>query len=391
MSRPVRTAEILAVGTELTTGGIRDSNSGDLASDLTARGVDVRRMTALPDRLDDVRAAFEGALERVDLVVSTGGLGPTPDDLTREAIAAAMDEVPEVDPTLEAWLREMFDRRGLQMPDANLKQAWLIPSAEALPNQNGTAPGWWVEATSGGVIVALPGPPREALPIWRDEAIPRLAARGLGDDRATRTLRVTGVGESALADLIGEGLLRAENPQIATYVRPDAVDVRFSAVATDGRPASEIVDDAVTEVWPRIGEHVFAEGEETWLDALAGRLEGRDVAVVEIGTGGQVGALIAGAEWCVFAESVAPRSEMARAHADLRAFASRVREVAGTRIGLAVRARERAADTAVAIAIDLDGDLSQVSRTAFQRGETGRRRAALVACAELWRRLGEGA
>jgi nicotinamide-nucleotide amidase len=391
MERPILSAEIVAIGTELTTGATRDSNSGDLAADLTARGVAVARVTTLPDRFDAVCDAIRGALERVDLVITTGGLGPTPDDLTREAIASVCGSVPEVDPELERWLASLFERRGLVMSDSNRKQAWLIPDATALPNAAGTAPGWWVDRSDGRVIVALPGPPSEMRPIWRDGAIPRLRARGLGDDRATMTLRLTGIGESALADLIGEELLRATNPEIATYVRPDAVEVRVSAVGTDGRAAVRIVDEALAGLLPRLSEYVFARGDETWIDALATRLRGRSLAIVEIGTAGQLTALLGAAPWLLSAETVAPGSPRARSLGDLRRSAERARTVAPADVGLAVRARERGGDTAVTVAIAIDGETSRASRTAFQRGDSGRRRAALVACAELWRRLsGEG-
>src|SRR5215207_1969351 len=123
--RRITTAVLLAVGSELTTGETRDSNGGELAGSLARAGVTVRRITALPDHLPAVTAAFADALDEVDLVVSTGGLGPTPDDLTREAVAAAIGETPSIDPELEAWLRGLFDRRGMALPEVNLKQAWL--------------------------------------------------------------------------------------------------------------------------------------------------------------------------------------------------------------------------------------------------------------------------
>ncbi|MGZ8438636.1 MAG: competence/damage-inducible protein A, partial [Candidatus Limnocylindrales bacterium] len=153
------TAEILSIGSELTVGDTRDTNAGELARSLTALGVRVGRLTALPDVLDAVSEAVSLAMTRSDLVVSTGGLGPTPDDLTREAIAAACGETPFVDPALEAWLRELWRRRGLPFPELNLKQAWRIQSATVLENPNGTAPGWLVTRADGHVIVALPGPP----------------------------------------------------------------------------------------------------------------------------------------------------------------------------------------------------------------------------------------
>ena len=122
------------MGSEITVGETRDTNAGDLARELTGLGVDVGRLTALPDDLPSVRDAFGAALERADLVVATGGLGPTPDDLTRESVAALVGETPTVDPDLERWLVDLFERRGLPMVDSNRKQAWLIPSATAIPS-----------------------------------------------------------------------------------------------------------------------------------------------------------------------------------------------------------------------------------------------------------------
>ena len=137
MAWEIRTARFLAVGTELTTGATRDTNSGDLARELTSLGVRVLSTMSLPDDLASVAGAFREAMAEADLVVSTGGLGPTPDDLTREAIAAACGVEPFVDPDLLAWLEEMFTRRGAPMPEANRKQAWLIEGATALHNAHG--------------------------------------------------------------------------------------------------------------------------------------------------------------------------------------------------------------------------------------------------------------
>jgi nicotinamide-nucleotide amidase len=387
MTRAIASAEILSVGSELLVGETRDTNSGDLAADLSSRGVQVTRMSALPDRLEVVADAFRAALDSVDLVVSTGGLGPTPDDLTREAIAQVCGLEPRVDPELERWLRDMFERRGLAFAATNIKQAWLIDGAESLPNANGTAPGWWVQRPEGKVIVALPGPPREAWPIWQQEVVPRLEARGVGADRYAETLRLTGIGESALVDLIGEERLRAANPVVATYARVDAVDVRISATGVGGHSARHLVEAMLAELLPRLEGFIFARGDETWVDALARRLAGRTLAIVEIGTAGQLGALLGRAEWLVVGELLGGGSPLAAEHRGAEAYATRVREVAHSDVGLAVRVRERGGDTAVTIAVALDGQVTQVTRTAFLGGESGRRRAALLACAELWTRL----
>ena len=136
-SRRLLTAETLSIGTELTVGDTRDTNAGELARSMTALGLRVGRLTALPDDLAVVTEAFRTAMARSDIVVSTGGLGPTPDDLTREAISAAVDEAVSVDPVIERWLRRLWARRGMPFPEMNLKQAWLIASAKYVPTPPG--------------------------------------------------------------------------------------------------------------------------------------------------------------------------------------------------------------------------------------------------------------
>lgn len=392
--RPILAAELLAIGSELTTGEIRDTNGGDLAHELDRLGVSMTRLVALPDDLPTVTGAFREALGRADLVVSTGGLGPTPDDLTREAIAAACDELPSVDPTMARWLRDIFDRRGLVMPDRNLKQAWLIPSATALPNPVGTAPGWWVDRPDGRVIVALPGPPREIQAMWRDHVLPRLHERGAGAGAAVRTLRLTQIGESHVAEMLGDTLLHGENPRVATYAKADAVEVRISARderggPSGGRTAGEIVAETASAIEERLAGHVFAHDDETWVDALGAALDGLTLACAEIGTGGTLAALIGEAPWFLYGEVTAPGSSATRRDRDLRAAARRVRDIAGADVGLAVRARERGKDTQVAIAVAIGRRTTLGRRLAFLTGPMGRRRAALAACAELWARLSE--
>lgn len=382
--RPLERAEILAVGSELTNGWTRDTNSGDLARELTELSVEVRRTTALPDDLELVTDSFARAMTSADLVISTGGLGPTPDDLTREAIAAACGLEPAVDAELLAWLNGLFERRGMRMPDSNNKQAWLVPGAVALSNAHGTAPGWWLERPDGVVVIALPGPPREMWPMWREQVVPRLRQRGLGADRAWHTLRLTGVGESQLVTLIGRRLLHSANPTVATYARPDAVEIRVGAVAEHGQSAQAIVDRTVADLRRRVGRFVFAEGDVGWPEALAMRLGGRTLGVVEIGTDGQVIALLGGAPF--FAAG-----ELVRMDDPLDHLAAAVRRWAHADVGLAVRAAEGRQDTAVSVAIDTADEHHAEERTVFLAGTEGRRRAALAACAALWDWLGRPA
>ena len=408
-ARSLLTAELLSIGSELTVGDTRDTNAGELARSLTTAGVRVTRLTALPDDLEAVIEAFRIGLGRVDLVVSTGGLGPTPDDLTREAIAAVCGETPAVDPDIEAWLRELWHRRGMPFPELNLKQAWRIPSADALPNPNGTAPGWFVHRDDGRVVVALPGPPREMRPMWADEAVPRLTRLGLGGPVASRTYRLTGIGESQVAEILGEALLRATNPIVATYARVEAVDVRISAVTDASESAEALVARAADAVLGYLSSYVWATGDTTWGNAIGARLAelGWTLGTVEIGTGGSVAALFADAPWLRFAEAVSLDAPVATAHGvpdddeepdtgaetgpsdDLLAFARRARELGGAEVGVAVRARPRTGDTAVSIAVSTPDGERQVRRVVFLTGPLGRSRAALAVAAVLFEVLRE--
>jgi nicotinamide-nucleotide amidase len=387
-ARPLRTAELLSIGTELTVGETRDTNAGDLARSLTGIGIVVGRIQAVPDDLATVRDAIAAAVARADLVVSSGGLGPTPDDLTRESIAAVVGEDPVADPELEAWLRELWSRRGMPFPEMNLKQAWLLPSAAALPNPNGTAPGWWVERADGGVIVALPGPPREMRPMWTDHVLPRLAARGSGVPMASRTLRLAGIGESQVADLLGEEMLRATDPIVATYARSDAVDVRISARDVPGErtatTAAERVAAMTDRVLAQLGGHVWAEGETTWPEAVEAALTERSqtLAVVEVATGGSLAALLGDRPWLRFGESLAAETATARSHATgeaLEHLARRGAELGEAEIGIAVRARARGADTAISVVVVGPGWVHRERRMAFLGGSNGRIRAGLAA------------
>lgn len=382
--RSLATAELLAVGAELLVGDTRDTNSGDVAASLTELGVEVKRISQLPDDLGVVTDAIRTALGRVDLVVTTGGLGPTPDDLTREAIAAATGTTPTVDAELEAWLRELWSARGLPFSESNLKQAWLIPGATALPNPHGTAPGWWV-AFGEQVVIALPGPPRELRPMWQEQALPRLAARGMGVDRAATTLHLTAIGESALADVIGGDLLRGDNPRIATYAKADSVDLRISAVSADGRTASQIVEAALAALQERVHDYVFARDANGWVEALTDRLHGRELATIEVGTSGYLGMLLGAAPWLVRAEQ---RRAATWAEVTAASLAQRLANDSGAAAVIAAVALEAGTDMRVEIALVIDGRLSTADVSVFRGGDAGRRRAANAAIAELWRTLG---
>ena len=389
-ARPILRAELLAIGTELTVGETTDTNSGELARSLVALGVTVTRVSNLPDDLAVVVEALRTALGRADLVVTTGGLGPTPDDLTREAVAEVCGETVAVDPDTLAWLEGLWARRGHPFPTVNIKQAWRIPSSTSLDNPNGTAPGWWVDRPDGTVIALLPGPPREMRPMWADQVVPRLAARGVGGDSDVRTLRLAGIGESQVAERLGEELLRTANPVVATYARHEAVDVRISARADGPRTAAEMADSAEAAVIAAVGDFVWARGDASWAKALDKALAaaGWTLATTERGTDGALVTLLRGMHAMRRSEVTSPAAgERAWApsyegEAELRE-AERVRTEAGTDVGLAIHATEDGNDTPVVIAVVTPTGRHAERRLAFQRGRQGADRAAINGAAVL--------
>lgn len=392
-SRRILVAELLAVGSELTFGETTDTNSGDLARFLVARGVRISRVTDLPDDLEVVTDALRTALARADLVITTGGLGPTPDDLTREAVAAVCGEDVMVNQATLDWLKDLWARRGAPFPSVNVKQAWIIPSATSLPNPNGTAPGWWVDRPDGRVIVTLPGPPREMRPMWGEQVLPRLTDRGVGADLVVRTLRLHGVGESQVAEVLGEELLRATNPVVATYARHEAVDVRISARSDGERSAEARADEAEAVVDAALGAFVWARGATTWADAVGEALavRGWTLAAAERGTAGALVALLRGMEAVRLVQVVndAPPTDPDLARAAVLADAHTVREASGAEVGFAIRALPRTSDTRVLIGIVTpDGEVTD-ERLAFQRGQQGADRAAIAGTAVLLATLRE--
>ena len=278
-------AELLSIGTELLLGQIVDTNSAYLAGRLASLGIDLLHTSTVGDNLGRATDTVRRAIERSDLVVCTGGLGPTEDDLTREAIAAALGETPAVDPALDAELKAWFAGRGTPMPGRNRKQAWLIPSARPLANPLGTAPGWDVRR-SGTRIIAMPGVPREMTRMWEVEVEPTL---GSGSVLRWRTLKLLGIGESSVEEALDE-LVHSTAPTVATYAKNDGVHVRITDKGTDASAVSGRIEAMDRTIRERIGKHVWGTDDDT-LGTVVGRaLAGRGwrLAVAEAVTGGEI-------------------------------------------------------------------------------------------------------
>jgi competence/damage-inducible protein CinA-like protein len=257
-------AEIVSIGTELLLGTITDTNASYLAQRLAPLGIDCYYVSQVGDNLDRLVGTLERAHKRSDLVITTGGLGPTQDDLTREAIAALLAETMTVVPALERDLRAFFERRGVQMPERNLKQATLIPSAQVLPNPVGTAPGWWVTTEDAGgtrILVAMPGVPFEMKRMWEHEVEPRLRS-GSHSVILSRTLKTLGLGESAVEAKV-QDLMTGSNPTLAPYAKPDGVHLRITAKADDPAAAERMIAGLESEVRARLGEAIYGADDES--------------------------------------------------------------------------------------------------------------------------------
>jgi nicotinamide-nucleotide amidase len=302
-------AELISVGTELLLGQLVDTNAAYLASELPALGIDCYYISQVGDNLDRLVETLRRAVTRSDLVTLTGGLGPTEDDLTREAIAALLGETMVVQPELEAQLRERFARMGRQMPASNLKQAALIPSAQAIPNPVGSAPGWWVECpraaedgqeAAGGpslakcILVAMPGVPAEMRRMWEHEVRPRLRRLASGVVIISRTLKVLGVGESHAEEKI-RAFLRSTNPTIGTYAKSDGVHLRLTAKAADEAAARAAIAPVEASIRSALGDAVYGVDDETPQDVVCDLLgeSCQSVATLDYGAGAALSNLFA--------------------------------------------------------------------------------------------------
>lgn len=286
-------AQILSIGDELLGGYITDTNATWLEQQLALINIPVEQVTHIGDNLARLTDAIRTASDSAQIVICTGGVGPTDDDLTREAIAAVMGETPVLDSDLLTAIRAFFAARGLEMPERNGKQAWVIPSSETLANPIGTAPGWFVRR-GDHVIAAMPGVPREMFRMYTEQLAPRLEQMQPGRVVRAATLKTIGIGESMVEQNLHALILRGD-PVIATYAKDDGVHIRVTAEAESVDIAESRRESAIEEIRGIIGPYIYGRDDQTLAGVLIASLRsaGLKLAIADHGGGGRFASLLA--------------------------------------------------------------------------------------------------
>ena len=283
-------AEIVSIGSELLLGQIVDTNAAWMAQRLTDSGVNLFYKTVVGDNPGRMAEVIGRALERSDIVITGGGIGPTQDDLTREIIAEVTGRELVLDPASVERIERRFRDRGLIMTPNNERQAYIPRGSETIENPNGTAPAFVVEDPRG-VIFALPGVPFEMKWLFENEVLPYLRRRfSLAETIVYKVLKVAEIGESSVDDRIGHLIANSSNPTVGVLAHPGQVDVRIAAKAGSAQDAMKLIAPVEDEVRRLLGRHIFAEDDETMEQAVGELLRQREltVAVFEDLTGGLV-------------------------------------------------------------------------------------------------------
>ena len=285
-------AEIVSIGSELLLGQIVDSNASWIAQRLAEAGVNLYYKTTVGDNMDRMVDTLNRALDRSDVVITGGGIGPTRDDLTREAVAKVTDRDVVTDPESLVELRERFQKRGFILTKNNERQAQIPRGAIVVRNPNGTAPAFIVE-TDRGVTISLPGVPFEMKWLVENEVIPYLRKKfGLTQMIHYRVLKVADLGESAVDDQIGHLIAESKNPTVGILAHPGQVDVRITARAETIEDANTLINDVDSKVRKLLGDNVFAVDGQT-IESIIGELlikSKSTVATCEDLSGGSVAA-----------------------------------------------------------------------------------------------------
>ena len=292
--------EIVTIGDELLLGFTVDTNSAHLARELAAIGVEITHRSSVGDNAADIAAAVKQALDRTGAVITTGGLGPTADDLTKPSIAALFGKDMYRDEAIVESMKARWARlkRTGPFPESNIAQAMIPDGATILPNRHGSAPGIWLEDEEGHWVAMLPGVPREMRGLLADELLPKIRAlveaesTGAATVIRSRTLRTTGIAESALADLLGDLARGVDGMGLAFLPSVESVDLRVTARGVPAAEADEMLERAIVKLRDAAGRYVYGEDGADLAEVVlsASRKRGVRIAVAESCTGGMLGA-----------------------------------------------------------------------------------------------------
>jgi len=296
-------AEVIAIGDEITSGQALDTNSRWLSQRLGEAGVDVLFHTSVGDQLEACIDVFQTALRRAEVVITTGGLGPTDDDLTREAIAVATGRELEFNPAALEHIRALFARRRREMPDRNQRQAYFPAGAEVIPNPDGTAPGIDLTVEREGCgrsrLIALPGVPAEMKQMWAATVVDAVT-RFTGGGRVIRhrAINCFGAGESQIEAMLPELIRRGQQPRVGINASEATIILRIAAEGASETEALAAIEPTARLIRQKLGSFVFGEGDERLQDVVIQLLEqqGRTLATVEWGTAGLVASWLGDAD-----------------------------------------------------------------------------------------------
>ena len=285
--------EVITIGSELLLGQVVDTNAAELGRALAGAGAEVVRHVSVADRPEAIRAAVQESLDRTGFVITTGGLGPTRDDMTKLEVAAIFDKPLKLDESVLRSLEERFRRLGRAMPAVNRTQAEVPDGATVLPNPRGTAPGLWVEA-GGRVVIMLPGVPSEMRGLLAEEVLPRILERSAGRVVRSRTVRTTGIAESALAERVGAIEDEIAPLTLAYLPSTDGVDLRVTAWGLRADEAEQRLATTAAVLRQRAAEHAYGDERTDLAAVVLDQLRARKsrLVVAESCTGGLLGARI---------------------------------------------------------------------------------------------------
>jgi nicotinamide-nucleotide amidase len=286
-------AEIIAVGSEMLTPGKVDTNSLFLTGELNALGVEVVRKSVVGDDRDRLASTFRMAIDAADVVILTGGLGPSEDVVTRDAAAAAVGRTQVFRQEIADAIAERFRLRGRKMADINKRQAFIIEGAEILPNPRGTAPGQWITHNSA-VVMLLPGPPGELKPMFVEQCMPRLSAVLPAQVIRTRFYRVAGMPESDLDALIAPVYTKYANPVTTILAAAGDIQIHLRARCATCDEAEALLAEVGIEIEALLGDRIYSSNGDPIEVVIGQRLRalGATLSVAESATGGMLGARI---------------------------------------------------------------------------------------------------